>query len=286
MAAQGKFWCFTLNNPNGPLNFNEEVEYAVYQKERGEAGTEHYQGYVEFKSNKRLSAVKVWLPTAHFEKRKGTGVQARQYCMKADSRLEGPWEYGTFVETSQGKRNDLKEAITTLKENGLKRVLEEQPEVYVKYHKGLEKLEKFYKPKPEGPTLVLTQWQRALIDVIEAEPDTRAIHWIVDPVGGAGKTTFCKFVIANFDAVLFNGGKKNDILFGYAGQRIVLFNFVRSMEEFVPWEAIESIKDGIYFSSKYESEMRHYKTPIVVCFSNFDPDRSKLSADRWNVIYI
>ena len=55
-------WCFTLNNPERQINWPEAARYAVWQKERGENGTEHYQGYVEFKHNKTLDAVKNILP--------------------------------------------------------------------------------------------------------------------------------------------------------------------------------------------------------------------------------
>ena len=63
--AQGKNWCFTLNNPTP-----EEVvgvqgvvcRYLLYGEEVGEAGTPHLQGFVVFNGNKRLNAVKTSSP--------------------------------------------------------------------------------------------------------------------------------------------------------------------------------------------------------------------------------
>lgn len=49
---------------------------------------------------------------------------------------------------------------------------------------------------------------------------------------------------------------------------------------------IEQIKNGIYFSGKYESQMKYDKPPHVVVFSNTMPDQSKLSADRWNIVFL
>lgn len=91
-------WCFTVNNPDidDILPDHADIRYVVWQRERGAEGTEHWQGYVEFDKPMRLAAVKLWLPTAHFEPRRGTRDQARDYCMKADSRINGPWERGDW----------------------------------------------------------------------------------------------------------------------------------------------------------------------------------------------
>ena len=64
-------WVFTINNPtweDDPLKWSG-VKYLVFQKERGESGTDHFQGYVQFRSNKRLSALKALHKEAHWEVR-------------------------------------------------------------------------------------------------------------------------------------------------------------------------------------------------------------------------
>lgn len=95
-------WCFTLNNPeehgivDDVLPVLAQERYVVWQRERGENGTPHIQGYIELHNPVRLSAMKLWLPSAHFEVRRGTREQARAYCMKEDTRDAGPWERGDF----------------------------------------------------------------------------------------------------------------------------------------------------------------------------------------------
>ena len=88
-------WCFTLNNPDDLSSVfaykvgKWPITYAVHQKEMAESGTPHYQGFVIFKKKQRFTAVVKLLPKAHWEKRKGTREEARDYCMKDDTRAPG-----------------------------------------------------------------------------------------------------------------------------------------------------------------------------------------------------
>ena len=113
---QGTNWLFTINNPtweDDPLKW-PGVKFIAFQKERGdETGTEHFQGYVQFKVNKRLAACKALHLTAHWELRKGTHEQAKAYCTKEDTRIEGPWIEG--VEPAPAKRNDLSLCMADVK---------------------------------------------------------------------------------------------------------------------------------------------------------------------------
>lgn len=62
---------------------SQQYEYLVYGKETGQEGTPHLQGFIIFKSNKRLSWMKANVhPTAHFEPARGSSEQAAEYCKK------------------------------------------------------------------------------------------------------------------------------------------------------------------------------------------------------------
>lgn len=132
---------------------------------------------------------------------------------------------------------------------------------------------------------VLRPWQEEVIKIINEVPDDRSIHWFYDAVGGKGKTCLAKHICFNHKPCIYVQGKSADIKSAIAvlkvKPRIVLFGLPRSLEEFVSYEAIESCKDGIFFSGKYESGMVLMKPPHVIIFANFMPDTSKLSADRW-----
>jgi hypothetical protein len=98
MAGQGVNWTFTLNNPElDELGMIEALieggakEY-VFQLEKGESGTPHYQGFVSMVARQRATAMKKILPRAHWEQAKNPGA-ARNYCRKEESRVDGPWEW-------------------------------------------------------------------------------------------------------------------------------------------------------------------------------------------------
>lgn len=135
----------------------------------------------------------------------------------------------------------------------------------------------------------LRPWQRDVMDVISRDPDDRTIHWFWDREGACGKTILCKHLVITRKALVLSG-KGTDIKFAIAQCvekslpiEIVIFNFARSTEEFVSYEAIEQVKDGLFFSGKYESAQVVFNCPHVICFANFPPNLDKLSMDRWNV---
>ena len=55
-------------------------------------------------------------------------------------------------------------------------------------------------------------------------------------------------------------------------------------EEQINYQVMESIKNGRVFSAKYESKMKVFDPPHVICFANFEPKREAMSADRWAIV--
>lgn len=139
----------------------------------------------------------------------------------------------------------------------------------------------------------LYDWQKNILKIIDTKPDNRTIHWIYDEEGNKGKTTFCKHLVLSMQKkILVMSGKANDIKYGVScflkknELLVAIFHFVRTQENYISYEAIESIKDGMFYNSKYECEMVVFNSPHVFVFSNFEPNYDKLSKDRWNIIVI
>jgi len=153
-SARMRNFCFTINNPQEIIEPSEwpGCTYCVYQMEMGEEGTEHFQGYAEFNNAKSFALVKKLpgLERAHIEKRKGSAKQARDYCMKDDTRLDGPYEWG--VCSSQGKRSDLIEVQKKIKDNvPMKRIAEDHFDVWVKYSKAFKEYKSLCVEKRSWP---------------------------------------------------------------------------------------------------------------------------------------
>jgi len=130
--------CFTCNNYSED-QYDQIIgldcwRYVVIGKEVGDEGTPHLQGYGMLIRQMRDSQLRKLLEGCHIEPRKGTHVQAYDYCIK-DGKYE---ERGT--PPRQGKRTDLDDAIATLKEHGCKRVAEDHPREYIKFSRGFRDL--------------------------------------------------------------------------------------------------------------------------------------------------
>lgn len=169
MSGKVRCFLFTMNNPTKPMEFDEEkMDFMIYQKEVGEQGTPHFQGYVELKSPTRMSTIIKKMEGCHIEPRRGTQKQAIDYCSKEDTRVEGPWRFGAAKE--QGKRTDLAALGEMAREGKRKReAFEEAPAVYMQYHKAFAHVQTLYRPP---------------------ESDRKVILLVGPP--GAGKTRFVK----------------------------------------------------------------------------------------------
>jgi len=85
--TRSRRWCFTLNNytleekSHISALFQNSV-YFIQGEEVGAEGTPHLQGYVEFKHQKTLSALKKINKRIHWEIARGNRDQNIKYCSK------------------------------------------------------------------------------------------------------------------------------------------------------------------------------------------------------------
>jgi hypothetical protein len=135
-------WMFTINNPTpaDDPNLWEGVSYAKWQLEKGELGTLHYQGYVEFDKQKRLSGAKKINGRAAWYMRGGSQQQAIDYVSKAET-YEGPGGEIGEKAPGQGARSDLQLMCEMVKDGStMKEVALSNMAQYVVHNRGLETL--------------------------------------------------------------------------------------------------------------------------------------------------
>lgn len=136
-----KCWTFTYNNyPDDLSSFNSALteisQYAIYGFEVGESGTRHLQGYIQLKKKERLGTLRDKLGPIHYEHARAGYEENKAYCSKDGNFVE----FGTPA--LAGKRRGLADACELVR-NGrsIKEVAESDPEVFVRYHRGLRELQ-------------------------------------------------------------------------------------------------------------------------------------------------
>ena len=125
----------------------------------------------------------------------------------------------------------------------------------------------------------------------------RKVVWIVGKKGNEGKTWFQAYVESYFGyghvARLELTGRSKDICHALGKRPLIstdlfLFNVSRSNSDLTDcYPILESVKDGSTVSTKYDSKRLQFTTPnVLMIFSNSQPDKRKLSSDRWVIFTI
>ena len=146
-------------------------------------------------------------------------------------------------------------------------------------------------PKPIKIINDLKPWQLSITEILKEEPDDRSIYWFVDYDGGIGKSVFTKYLCVKFSAIVLCG-KASDMKQGIMNYNekngyfpnIIIIDLPRTFNsDYLSYCGIEEIKNGCFYSPKYEGGMCLFNSPHIIIFSNFKPDMSRLSKDRWKV---
>lgn len=137
------------------------------------------------------------------------------------------------------------------------------------------------------------QWQLDILQLVNKKPDYRSIHWFWDSYGNTGKSAFAKYLCAKHNALCVSG-KSSDCKYAIVKwheekkiyPKIIILDIPRTHLDYINYEAIESIKNGCFFSGKYECTQVLMNSPHIIIFANAPPEVNKLSKDRWNIIKI
>jgi len=258
-------YSFTWNNPSDEtysflnnLGKSEGISELIYQLQKGEKRlTPHLQGCISFTSSRYFSAVVKLLKGAHIEKARKI-LALKNYCMKNESRI------GSTFHFKKGKhigKSDLE-----LNKNNYEKLILERDQLY--------------------------SWQEQMYKLFLSNPNDRTIVWLYDKTGENGKSAFCRFLMNEHENHVFStsgnpadikSGLKDKVLkHGRGGVRVVLWDISRSSRSFSAMTA-EDIKNGYFYSSKYESEGIKMYPPHIFVFSNKYPNKSIFSEDRWRI---
>lgn len=254
MPRKTRAWFLTWNNPPADavdqvIRYSETEQCTyVCQIESGTLCTKHLQGCIRFK-NPRANWPNI-NSNIHWEKCRNWR-SACKYCSKLDTRVSGPF--------------------TNVKNLRFRRTVRDPLD-----------------------SVALYSWQESALQILECDPKDREIFWFWDRNGNTGKTSLAKHIRIKYglSCVLCQGASRD--IFKLVADRseknidikIVIFLLTRADENRCSYRAIESIKDGLCVSTKYEPIDLYFNTPHVFIFGNFPPQCDLISNDRWKIINV
>lgn len=265
-VPRSRAWGFTWNNY--PLDFEAKLRAAlaaagaakwVFQAEVGAEGTPHIQGVLCFSAQKTATAWQPAFNTAiggiaiHYDTVRNFKSRAK-YCCKEDTAVGGSF-------------SNCPEYVRSV-------------------------------PDDDFDLSIATPWQKEVIELAEAPPQARVVYWYWGDTGNAGKSFLARHLCIKYRSsprtIMLCAGSAKDAMYAIASAkekhgrqpRMVLWDLPRA-HKCPDFSGVEMIKNGCFFSSKYESDtviLDHY--PHIVVFSNYSPEEAKLTSDRWKITCI
>jgi len=290
--SQAKHWCFTYNNynPNAiPDTLPDGSVYLIFGKEVAETGTPHLQGFISYSKPRRLNQVRAFLPLAHWTVARNLSGSI-EYCKKEGDFTEIGERPSSTCPKSVGKRTELTAFMQSVREglhDGYK-LREAHPNVFARYGRFADKYLRDHLPKPEIPVYDLRPWQHRVQLILSGPAHPRQILFCVDQAGASGKSWYARHLRKTQGALILSAGKKADLAYAFSKvlphPSIVILDIPRSKMESLHFDFLEELKNGLLFSSKYESDYLEFPVPHVVVMCNEHPDMTKLTSDRYVII--
>lgn len=224
----------------------------VFQMERGDGGYLHYQGRVTLIKKRRVAEIakifnddlfKAWFtPTSN-------NARDREsfYCMKADTRVDGPW-----------KESDYQAPIVYTRQMREFMAFERYPwQVQVeKWCKEWDKRTIYWVYDRTG-----CNGKSDLVEFLH----TTKVASVVPPMRNLEDIVqFCMSYPAKAYLIDFPRAMKKEALFEF-------------------YAALETLKNGYLYDKRYKGKCMFIDRPAVIIFSNSEPDDSSMSRDRWSV---
>ena len=141
------------------------------------------------------------------------------------------------------------------------------------------------------------QWQRQLWNILNRDPHNRIIYWVYEPLGGVGKSAFCRTLSYCRGACIL-GGNDSAMRHGVGAYivktsiypSICLIDCSRSNKDAFAFSAVEDIKNKFFFSYRLDSkEVKGKHNCHILIVSNYPPNKKEmklLSEDRWFLMEI
>ena len=289
-------WCFTLNSPHYCIDYYSILERDgckrfVYGFEVAPTtGRSHLQGYLEYTNPIPFSRL-LKLISAHFEPARGTWKQNYNYCIKEGKSVSyGDWDLtnstGGCRPTSKVSVSDIVRGLVVDQDENIRLSWD-----YVRHKRSIDELvsrsfqiEQRRKRFDAFADSKLMSWQVECYNHLQ-DQGNRKVCWYYDVNGGTGKSFFANILFSLYNYELFDGiSNSRDItlMMGDSFKGIVI-DVTRDDQSKFSYSTLERLKNGFLMTGKYQGYKRVFSPVPVIVFANFEPDRSRLSEDRWCV---
>lgn len=167
---------------------------------------------------------------------------------------------------------------------------------FVEYTKNVKVPWDYRDTKPNfWRNIELRPFQKDILKIAKSEPCDRTLYWIYEEQGNTGKTLLAEYLHI-FHGAIITGGSSKDMKHAVSRWQeitgknpiVIIVDLARSDRfDISSAKGIESIKNGLFFSGKYESAMVHsVDKPHIFVFANVEPDKILFSLDRWQIYKI
>lgn len=257
----------------------------IIAKEQGAEGTPHLQCALVSKCRIYFDNLRSDLGTGfHLEVMKKPWLASKRYCTKEDKDAFLFETQPPPATAHQGLRSDLLKAKAVIQSAVSWTAILDNDELLHIVAKHGQWCEKIWanRPFPKMDELQIRYWQYDIIQELIGVPDTRKIIWFNDQLGGRGKSYLARLLCCNYGAIEMPN-KTAEIYYLYQGQPIIIWDLARTVQERVPYEPIEKVKNGSVVSTKYTPQQKIFAQPHVVVFANYAPNESAWTPDRYDI---
>lgn len=122
------------------------------------------------------------------------------------------------------------------------------------------------------------------------EYDDRTIHIVIDDYVGLGKSSLCKYLYVEHEAVIVPPFQDSKRLMQYCmlfePAKLYVIEIPRAMKKkniSSMYTGIETLKKGMMYDTRGNGKFRYIDEPNIVVFANTTPKKRHLSVDRWKM---
>ena len=132
----------------------------------------------------------------------------------------------------------------------------------------------------------LKPWQHVVLKMLELQGESK-ILFVVDTLGNQGKTWLALYITLTKEGQSFDCTNKKDVAYALNPEKkIFVFDITWATELKMSLQVLESIKNRIVFSGKYESGTKIVANSKVVVMANsfHEGHEAQLSLDRFMIL--